>query len=33
MRHHLVQPSHFKGNETQEEIPNLPKIIQLSGQA
>lgn len=29
MRNHLVQLSHFKGNETQEEN-DLPKIIQLS---
>lgn len=32
MRNHLVQLSHFKGNETQEEN-DLPKIITaLSGQ-
>lgn len=29
MRNHLVQLSHFKGNETQEEN-DLPKIIQRS---
>lgn len=28
MRNHLVQPSHVKGDETQE-VNNLPKIIQL----
>lgn len=28
MRNHLVQPSHFKGNETQE-ANDLPKIILL----